>query len=923
MAEILDLKGTINLPKTCFRMKANLPILEPKILKSWEQSELYRKIRDSRKGHRIFILHDGPPYANGRIHVGHALNKILKDLIVRSKTMEGYDCPFVPGWDCHGLPIEIQVVGQKRTGLDKLEVRRKCRQHASKFVEIQRNEFRRLGITGDWDTPYLTMSYGYEAETARILGKFVRNNSVYKGLKPVHWCITCQTALAEAEVEYSDHTSSSVYVRFPVTKGLQKLGIGDRPVWVLIWTTTPWTLPANMGLCFHPEFEYALLETNGEVFIVSKSLVPKVAEDCGFTNYQILGITSGKSLKGLECQHPWISRESKVIFGDHVTLDQGTGVVHTAPGHGEEDYWLGVKNNLEIYCPVDSSGRFLPELDRFGGMQVFEANSTINEFMTRNGNLVAQLPFNHSYPHCWRCHNPVIFRATDQWFISMDRGNLRKRALREISKVKWLPSWGQDRIQNMISTRPDWCISRQRVWGVPIIAFYCKSCGKELLEESLIEYVSRIFEQEGADAWYSHSVSELLPNGTLCSCGSAEFEKESDILDVWFDSGVSQHVLQNTPGLHLPADLYLEGGDQYRGWFHSSLLVGVGSNNASPYRTILCHGWTLDSEGRAMSKSRGNVISPQEIIKHNGAEILRLWVSSIDYTEDVRLGEEILSRLREAYRKLRNTNRFLLGNLHDYTPDQKVPDAELVELDRWALACMASTAQRVEEAYAKFEFHTAYRSLYNFCVVELSSFYLDILKDRLYIPAPDSRERRSAQTALFSIADTLVRLLAPMLPFTASEIWENLYAQNPPAESVHMVEFSREVDRHADSQLLERWNPLLKIRQTVSKALEKSRQDKLIGNSLEATVLIKSGTETFDYLNSFSADLESIFIVSAVELQKKEDLALNEVELVITKTRAKKCERCWNYLSSVGVHSDLPSVCSRCHSILQEIGVLT
>jgi isoleucyl-tRNA synthetase len=921
--EELDLKGTINLPRTRFRMKANLPVLEPRILKIWEESGIYGRIRESRKGRPLFILHDGPPYANGHLHVGHALNKILKDLIVRSKTMEGYDCPYVPGWDCHGLPIEIQVMDRKRADLDPLEVRRRCRRHAGKFVRIQGEEFRRLGITGDWAAPYLTMSHSYEAETARLLGDFVRRGSVYKGLKPVHWCIHCETALAEAEVEYSEHVSPSVYVRFPVTGGLHGLDVGARPVSVLIWTTTPWTLPANLGLCFHPDFEYALLETRDEIFILAADLVPRVSKECDLGDYRILGRLQGAALGGLECRHPWIPRRSAVVFGNHVTLEQGTGVVHTAPGHGEEDYRLGVDNGLEIYCPVDDSGRFLPEVDHFGGMPVFEANPSINKLLAREGHLVREGPFEHSYPHCWRCHNPVIFRATAQWFISMDREDLRGRALREISRVKWLPSWGRERIHNMISSRPDWCISRQRTWGVPIVAFYCKSCGKILLESDVIEHVSQVFEREGADAWYRRPASELLPESTRCACGSDEFEKDKDILDVWFDSGVSHHVLRNTPGLDWPADLYLEGGDQFRGWFHSSLLVGVGVSDGAPYRSVLCHGWTLDADGKAMSKSRGNVISPQDITKRDGAEILRLWVSSIDYTEDVRLGEEILSRLRDAYRKLRNTSRFLLGNLHDFSPELAVPDGELLELDRWALAHTAATARRVEEAYRDFEFHTVYHSLYHFCVVGLSSFYLDVLKDRLYVSAADSRERRSAQTALFRIADALVRLLAPMLPFTTTQIWEELHGQNPPAESVHMAEFSRELDRYANLELLERWEPLLQIRNQVSKSLEECRQEKVIGNSLEATVRIEAGAETYRYLSRYSKDLASVFIVSEVELGLREEMETDETKLSVTRTQAEKCARCWNHRRSVGTHPDLPHVCSRCRSVLEQIGALS
>ena len=923
MPKQLDLRKTINLPRTDFSMKANLPQLEPRILGLWEEMALYEKVIASRKDRQTFVLHDGPPYANGHIHLGHALNKILKDLIVKSKTMEGYLSHYVPGWDCHGLPIEIKVTGGSKKGSDALRVRRECREYAEKFLKIQREEFRRLGIFGQWDDPYLTMSNRYEAEIARIFGAFVEKGSVYRGLKPVHWCISCETALAEAEVQYEDHSSPSVYVKFPVSGGISELSpeLADRKVSILIWTTTPWTLPANLAICFHPKFDYSLVEIGPEAYIIARSLVPRVVEDCGFEDYRIVTTVKGEALQHLVVHHPWIDRESKAILADHVTLEQGTGAVHTAPGHGHDDYHVGIEAGLDVYCPVDSSGRFTADVAHFAGLGVFEANSKINQFMSDKGVLMGEQSITHSYPHCWRCHNPVIFRATLQWFISMDHVDLRAHALQEIEQVRWIPAWGQQRISNMIAERPDWCISRQRFWGVPIVAFHCKECEQPLVRSEIARYVADIFERESADAWYSRPVSDLVPEDTRCKCGSTEFDKEYDILDVWFDSGSSHAVvLGHTEGLPWPADVYLEGPDQYRGWFHSSLLIGVAIKDAAPYRLVICNGWTLDTEGHAMSKSRGNVISPLDVMRASGAEMLRLWVASIDYTEDVRLGEEILSRLREAYRKIRNTNRFLLANLYDFDRSQQPSDTDLTELDRWALARTADVADRVEDAYKRFEFHAAYHLLYNFCVVDLSSFYLDVLKDRLYTSAPDAAPRRASQLVMFRIADTLVRLLAPILPFTCEEIWTNLYPDTPPAESVHITEFSTEIKRHHNDKLLQEWETLLEIRSKVSKSLEESRQKKELRNSLEAMVHLRCGPQTFEYLRHFSKDLASLFIVSKVELTASQDLGDNDIEISVSGAPGQKCERCWNYLPSVGEHKDLPGICSRCYQVLEEMG---
>src|SRR5216684_293453 len=859
-APALELKKTINLPQTKFAQKANLPQSEPARLKKWADQNLYQQIRACRAGAEKFILHDGPPYANADIHLGTALNKILKDFIVKSRTMLGYDAPYVPGYDCHGLPIELHVerkLGAKKADMPPLSIRRACREFAANALKRQTRDFQRLGILGEWENPYITMSDHYEAETARLFARFVERGFVYKGARPVYWCIHDQTALAEAEVEYHQHTSPSVYVKFPLSSDPAVIdpALAGRKVFVLIWTTTPWTLPANLGIAVHPDFEYSAFEHGDEVYIVASELLEAVAAKCGLGDRnggddrvapRVLARFHGSKLDRLECRHAWLDRPSLLMVGEHVTLGgeadaeteldvsearekkatgkAGTGCVHTAPGHGHDDFVIGKKYGLEIYCPVDHAGRFTPEIEHFAGLNVFEANPKIVEFMRERGVLLFSEDYDHRYPHCWRCKNPVIFRATPQWFIAMDRSgpnepveqdedgrdrsnftsnftdgelldnaSLRAMALREIERVRWIPAWGEVRMRNMLAGRPDWCVSRQRVWGVPIPAFYCAQCSEVVAEPAVIRHVADIFEKETSDAWYKREARELLPEGFVCrSCGANEFTKETDILDVWFDSGSSSiAVLENRPNLRWPADVYIEGGDQFRGWFNSSLFVGLAVHDRAPYKTVVTHGWTLDAQGKAMHKSTGNAVSPDEIIPKLGAEVLRLWCASSDYFEDMRCSEEILQRVTDGYRKLRNTARFALGNLDGFdTARDSVSKDEMAEIDRWALAELDSVIEKVRASYEAYEFHTVYHTLYDFCTVTLSARYFDIIKDRLYTFAPRNPARRSAQTALYRIADALARLLAPILVFTADEIWENLPGDDTDearAPSVHLA----------------------------------------------------------------------------------------------------------------------------------------
>ena len=869
----MDYKKTLNLPKTDFPMKANLVQKEPEISKRWEQEDIYSVIRNSSQGKPTYILHDGPPYANGHIHMGTAFNKVLKDIVIKSKQMDGYDVPYVPGWDCHGLPIEWQVdqeLGDKKLDMTQSEVRKRCRQFAERFIKIQRDEFERLGVFGEWDNPYLTMNYLYEATIVREFGKFALNGSLIKSKKPVYWCNSCSTALAEAEVEYEDDISPSIYVRFPMISDLtaDHPSLAGKDVYIAIWTTTPWTIPSNLAVALHPDLVYVAADTpTYGVLILAEGLLEDFMKAVGIEGYTVLDRLNARELEGLKAKHPIYDRESLIILANYVTLDVGTGCVHTAPGHGQEDYESGLQYNLEIYSPLDDKGRFTEDVEFFAGQEVFEANRPVVEKLSELGALLKEEPLTHSYPHCWRCKNPVIFRATEQWFISMDKVGLREKSLKAIRGVEWVPSWGEERIYGLVEHRPDWCISRQRSWGVPITIFYCLKCGNHLINQEIVDHVAGLVEKHGTDVWFDLSAHELLPKGTTCpACRGSKFRKETDILDVWFDSGVSFTVLERRSDyLTYPADMYLEGSDQHRGWFHSSLLCSVGTRDKAPFRSVLTHGFVVDGNGRKMSKSRGNVISPEEVINQHGAEILRLWVASEDYRGDIRLSQEILDRLTEAYRRLRNTFRYLLGNLSNFDPSKdSIPYQELLELDRWALDKFQELTETVLRSYQAFEYHTIYQAIYNFCVLTLSSFYLDVLKDRLYTTAVNSRERRSAQTVMNEILEGLVRLVAPIIPFTADEVWGYVPNQDKPV-SVHAAQFVPGREDYKDSALIERWDLLLKVRKEITKALELARKDKVIGHSLDASVRLALAPDLLRGLQDYRDELTSICIVSNLE----------------------------------------------------------
>ena len=930
-----DYKSTLNLPETSFPMKANLANKEPETLKQWEEINVYGEMINSNQGSPTYCLHDGPPYANGHIHLGTAMNKIIKDIIIKARNMQGYLAEYVPGWDCHGLPIEHKVAQElqaKGKVLPPIAVRKICREYANKYLDIQRNEFKRLGAFGDWEDPYITMKPEYESITTKELVNFIRTGSVVRNKKPIYWCASCQTALAEAEVEYHDHHSDSIFVRFPlndpaVAKLFPQADLSK--TFALIWTTTPWTLPSNLAIMVNPEFEYVLMNVSGNFYIVAEEMLDDLREPLGWQNAEVVASVKGSELEGLKARHPFYDRESLVILADCVTLDAGTGLVHSAPGHGPDDYAAGMKYGLEVYSPVNDQGVYLDEVEFFAGMQVFDANPKVVAKLEEVGNLLAKNKISHSYPHCWRCKNPVIYRATTQWFILMDNNDLRKKTLSAIrDDVEWIPGWGADRIYNMVENRPDWCISRQRVWGVPIIALICESCDTAWNDADWAEAIANKYAEHptGCDYWYETDVSELTPPGLTCpKCGAAKWRKDNDILDVWFDSGASfSAVCEQRKECKFPADLYLEGSDQHRGWFQSSLLISMANRGIAPYKAVLTHGYVVDGEGKKMSKSVGNVVAPHEVIDKFGAEILRMWVSSVEYREDVRISDEIISRMVDAYRRLRNTCRYLLGNLSDFSKAGMLPDDQLDDLDRFALHLAAEAHHKVQEGYASFEFHKAFHTLHNFCASDLSSFYLDIIKDRLYVSGRNSKARRSAQTAMYRILMQLITDMAPILSFTAEEVMSHLPAGLRAEEKTVFALKARQPEFKLAEAELPTWKMLQTIREEVTSAIEPLRKEGVVGHALDTRVTIYGNADILDKLNSLKTEHRALFIVSQLILaplaEAPQDASRSEklegLAIGVEHAKGDKCERCWVYCEKLGEVAEYPTICPYCANIL-------
>lgn len=926
MAE--DYTKAVNLPKTDFPMRANLPTREPETLKYWEDIDLYNELKKRNKGKTPFILHDGPPYANGDIHLGHALNKILKDIIVKYKNMQGFYAPYVPGWDTHGLPIERQAI--KKLGINRHEAgpvkfREACREFAISHVENQKGQFKRLGVTGDWDNPYLTLKNEFVAKQIEIFGEMAKNGLIYKGLKPVYWCPDCETALAEAEIEYAEDKTKSIYVKFKVKDDKGKFaGFDLNNIYFVIWTTTTWTLPANVAISLNPDFEYSLVKVpNGEMYILATELIESVAKAANIEEYEIVAKFLGQDLEYITCEHPFIDRESLVIVGDHVTLDAGTGCVHTAPGHGAEDYVVCQKYpELEIIVPVDSKGVLNELAGEFNGLYYEKSNAKILERLESTNNLLASQDIIHQYPHCWRCKNPIIFRATEQWFASVDA--LKEKACEAIKGVKWIPAWGEDRITAMVQDRSDWCISRQRTWGVPIPIFYCADCGKEIINDETIAAVSKLFREQGPDKWWELDADSIIPKGTKCECGCEHFTKEKDIMDVWFDSGSSHAaVCDERDDLVYPADIYLEGNDQYRGWFQSSLLTSIATKGIAPYKTVITHGMIQDGEGKKMSKSLGNSIAPQEVVDQYGADILRLWVVSADYKTDMRMSKDSLKQLSEGYRKIRNTARYILSNINDFDPNKDmVAYNDMLEIDKWAMQKVNQLAEKAIQSYESYEFHMLYHAIHKFCVVDMSNFYLDILKSRLYTEKADSKARRSAQSAMFRILDTMVKLLAPALAFTAEEIWQFMpHLDSDDKTSVYFAQMPKVNPEYVNAELEEKWNKIINVRNDVLKALEGARNAKKIGKSLDADVKVYAKGDMLDFLKSIEGDLAEIFITSYASVDSVDNAADDSftgelVKVTVDVAEGEKCGRCWLHSHTVGTIAGYENICQDCYDKL-------
>ncbi len=927
----MNYKDTLNLPKTEFPMRANLSKREPEIQEFWKENNIYEEALKQREGNEQFILHDGPPYANGDIHIGHALNKILKDIVTRYNHLKGFQAPYVPGWDTHGLPIEHKVtkeLGEKRKELSISELRDMCKDYALKYVDRQRDQFKRLGVWGEWDNPYITLNPEYEAKQIEVFAQMALKDIFYQGLKPVHWCTSCETALAEAEIEYQDSRGPSIFVKFPIKDAKEINGVElTTDDFVVIWTTTPWTIPSNMAITVHRDFDYVLVDTPTGRIVAAKELLDQMMGICGIEKYEIVGEFKGQDLEGVSCKHPFYDRESKLILGDHVTLEQGSGCVHTAPGHGHDDYVICQEYDIPVFAPMDNTGTFTEKAGpEFAGMYYDDANIKVTDLLKKDDLLMNLNFIDHSYPHCWRCKNPVIFRATKQWFANVE--DIKNDALEAVRNVTWYPDWGESRISNMIENRTDWCISRQRVWGVPIPVFYCEDCGQPLMTKESMGAVQELFKEKGSGVWYELEASQILPEGTSCeACGAKEFSKESDIMDVWFDSGSSHAaVLENYDILDRPADLYLEGTDQYRGWFNSSLLTSVAARGEAPYKAVVTNGFTVDKHGKKMSKSVGNVVSPHNIIEQYGADILRLWVSSSNFKEENRISDEILKSNAEVYRRIRNTSRYILGNLADFNPvTESVSYDNLTELDQWILSKLQKLIEVVEDSYDTYEYHKMYHAVHNFCTVELSSFYMDVLKDRLYILEPNDPVRKSGQTAMYEILTTLIKLISPVIIHTAEEVWSYLPDGNH-AESVFLEDWPTTKAEYVNKELEAKWDRLLMIRKDVSKALELARKNKVVGHSLDAAIKIYPTAEIIKFLEDFN-DLSELFIVSTVELAEENEEPSKEaytgeetaIKVVVSQAAGQKCERCWNYSTTVGINEEHPAVCDRCLEVVEKL----